>query len=555
MSANGKTNAGAPPKAPVAVATAASGAAKGVSDDATTARLSMPENNGKKVTKPTVATQQNAGDDFKATLTVKDMVVWGLITMVPISPMAVYGGVFADSGGMPTLAFLIGFVAVLFSVFSFGIMIQHFPSSGSIFTYVSHVFGKLPGFIAGWLMLLQYLVSPAMVYLIAAIAIHSMLPDVPILALCFGFLIIVAIVSLIGMKTAMVVNKVALVAQLAILALFVVCGVMFVVQHPESANFSPTNLFNPAKFEFGGTMSAVSLAVMSYVGFGAIATLTQEAKDPKHGPSRAMMIMAIVLCVLYALQCFIATCIDPSGAAFAGNTDNAFYAVAKMAAGPWLMIVCAVGVALAQGVFTAIAQQNSIAFVMFTMANGGCLPKFMAKMNKRTNSPLNAVIFIIALSVVLTLLFHFSGIDMNTVVKISNFGALSTYVMLNVSVIVFCWFQLKQRSGAKAVFMHLVFPALGALVCFAILMSVGTVALVTGVVFILIGIAYYLVLTRSCIARSTSGRGLPIAQSEASCLSGNLKGGAFARDCAAAPPFAAWALCILPTSAWLVASA
>ena len=107
--------------------------------------------------------------------------------------MAVYGGVFADSGGMPTLAFLIGFVAVLFSVFSFGIMIQHFPSSGSIFTYVSHVFGKLPGFIAGWLMLLQYLVSPAMVYLIAAIAIHSMLPDVPILALCFGFLIIVAL--------------------------------------------------------------------------------------------------------------------------------------------------------------------------------------------------------------------------------------------------------------------------------------------------------------------------------------------------------------------------
>ena len=48
--------------------------------------------------------------------------------------------------------------------------------------------------------------------------------------------------------------------------------------------------------------------------------------------------------------------------------------------------------------------------------------------------------------------------------------------MLNVSVIVFCWFQLKQRKGAKAVFMHLVFPALGALVCFAILMSVGTVA-------------------------------------------------------------------------------
>lgn len=334
-----------------------------------------------------------------------------------------------------------------------------------------------------------------MVYLIAAIAIHSMLPDVPILALCFGFLIIVAIVSLIGMKTAMVVNKVALVAQLAILALFVVCGVMFVVQHPESANFSPTNLFNPAKFEFGGTMSAVSLAVMSYVGFGAIATLTQEAKDPKHGPSRAMMVMAILLCVLYALQCFIATCIDPSGAAFAGNTDNAFYAVARwpLVPGSWWYAPWAWPWLRACSPLSRSRIPSPSSCSPWPMAVAA---EVMAKMNKRTNSPLNAVIFIIALSVVLTLLFHFSGIDMNTVVKISNFGALSTYVMLNVSVIVFCWFQLKQRKGAKAVFMHLVFPALGALVCFAILMSVGTVALVTGVVFILIGIAYYLVLTR-----------------------------------------------------------
>ncbi len=486
------TNIKATPARTVSAATSV----KASADPAAADRMSMPENNGTTVTKPTVATQQKQGDTFKATLTVKDMVVWGLITMVPISPMAVYGGVFADSGGMPTLAFIIGFVAVLFSVFSFGIMIQHFPSSGSIFTYVSHVFGKMPGFIAGWLMLLQYLVSPAMVYLIAAIAIHSMLPDIPILVLCFGFLAIVAIVSLIGMKTAMVVNKVALVAQLVILALFVVFGIMFVVQHPESASFSPENLFNPSKFELGGTMSAVSLAVMSYVGFGAIATLTQEAKDPKHGPSRAMMVMAVLLCVLYVLQCFIATCIDPSGAAFAGNTDNAFYVVAKMAAGPWLMIVCAVGVALAQGVFTAIAQQNSIAFVMFTMAKGGCLPKFMAKMDKRTNSPLNAVLFIIGLSIVLTLIFQFSGIDMNTVVKISNFGALSTYTLLNLAVIVFCWIQLKERKGAKAVFMHLVFPALGALVCFAIMLSVGTVALIVGAVFIVIGIIYYLVLTK-----------------------------------------------------------
>lgn len=479
----------APSASKAASSSASASSSAAVAKTASTAKASAT------TSQPTVATNQK-GSDFKQTLTVRDMVVWGLITMVPISPMAIYGGVFTDSNGMPTLAFLIGFIAVLFSVFSFGIMIQRFPSSGSIFTYVSHVFGKAPGFIAGWLMLLQYLVSPAVVYLIAAIAIHSMLPDVPILLLCFGFLIIVGVVSIIGMKTAMIVNKIALVAQLIILAIFIVCGVMYIVSHPESANFSPTNIVDPAKFEFGGTMSAVSLAVMSYVGFGAIATLTQEAKDPKKGPSRAMLVMAILLCVLYVVQCFIATCIDPSGAAFKDNTDNAFYEVAKLAAGPWLMVVCAVGVALAQGVFTAIAQQNSIAFVMYTMAKGGSLPKFMAKMDKRTNSPLNAIIFIIALSAVLTLIFQLTGLNMNTVVKISNFGALTTYTMLNLTVIALCWVKLKERKGARNLFMNLIFPALGALICFAILLSVGEIALIVGCVFIVVGIVYYLVLTK-----------------------------------------------------------
>lgn len=461
----------------------------------------MTETTSASANAPVTTTQskpvaKKGGDPFKQTMTVRDMVIWGLISMVPISPMAVYGGVFTDSNGMPTLAFLIGFVAVLFSVFSFGIMIRHFPSSGSIFTYMSHIFGKLPGFIAGWLMLLQYLVSPSMVYLIAAIAIHSMFPSIPILVLCLGFLAIVGIVSVIGMQTAMVVNKIALAAQLIILALFVGCGIYYVVTHPGSASFAPTNILDPAKFDLGGTMSAVSLAVMSYVGFGSIATLTQEAKDPTRGPSRAMLIMVILLCALYVAQVFIATCIDPSGAAFAGDTDNAFYAVAKLAAGPWLMVLCAVGVALSQGIFNAIAGQNSIAFVMFTMARGGCLPKFMAKMDKRTNSPLNAVIFVIALSVVLTVLFQLTGLSMNTVVKISNFGALTTYTMLNVGVIAYCWFQNKERNGAKDVIMHLIFPALGAIICFAILISVGDVALIVGCIYIVVGIIYYLVITK-----------------------------------------------------------
>lgn len=446
----------------------------------------MMSSNIKHTTK--AAPARSANDPFHPTLTVFDMVVYGLISMVPIAPMAIYGGVFQASNGMPALAYLIGFIAVLFSVFSFGIMIQHFPSSGSIYTYASHIMGKGMGFLTGWLMLLQYLITPTLMYIIAGTALHGFIPAIPIWGWCLIFWAFVAVVSLRGMKTTMVVNRIALVAELIILGIFVVLGIAYITQHPATSGFTATALFNPDKFNFGDTMSAVSLAVLSYVGFGCIATLTQEAKDEKQGPPRAMLIMALALVVLFAGQCYIATCIDPSGSVFAHNPDNGFYLVAQMIAGPWLAIACAVAVALSQGVFTALVSQTSVALILFSMAKGGSLPAKLGTLKKGTNLPLVATIFVLALS--LALIFVMEPLGMNMVAKVSNFGALATYTILNLCVIWFCWFQLKEH---RKIFTRLIFPALGAIICFVILISLGTLPLVVGGIWIVLGIVYYCV--------------------------------------------------------------
>ena len=434
------------------------------------------------------ATAHQGDNPFKQTLTVFDMVVYGLIMMVPIAPMGIYGGVFQASGGAPALAYAIGFIAVLFSVLSFAIMIRIFPSSGSIYTYVTHIMGKGIGFIAGWLMLLQYLVSPTLMYIIAGTALNGFIPQIPVWAWCLMFLALVSVISLRGMQTTMVVNRIALVAELAILAAFVGIGMFYIVSHPASSSFSATELINPQTFDISNMMSAVSLSVLSYVGFGVIATLTQQAKDEREGPPRAMMIMALILVVLFAGQCFMATCIDPTGASFAHDPDNAFYIVAQMAGGPMLALVCAVAVALSQGIFTALVTQTSVSVILFTMARGGSLPKVMGKLDAKTNVATNAMIFVIALSAVLIFAMQPLGID--SVAKVANFGALATYTLLNVCVIVFCWFQNKQR---RQLFRHLLFPLAGALVCFAILISLDAVAHIVGIVWIVIGIIYYCV--------------------------------------------------------------
>ena len=229
---------------------------------------------------------------------------------------------------------------------------------------------------------------------------------------------------------------------------------------------------------------------MSYVGFGAIATLTQEAKDPTMAVIARHDGDAYSAAKVRALQSFIATCIDPSGAAFAGNADNAFYAVAKMAAGPWLMIASARAWLWPRACSLAIAQQNSIAFVMFTMANG-VLSKFMAKMNKHDElaAERRHLHHRPVCGAGCCFFSHFMASTWNTRGEDLESSArcplpcdaerVGHRVLL---VPAEAAFGRKGRVHAPG------FPALGALVCFAILMSVGTVALVTGVVFILIGI-------------------------------------------------------------------
>ncbi|MCI8451548.1 MAG: APC family permease [Eggerthellaceae bacterium] len=432
-----------------------------------------------------------ANGGFKRTLTVFDLVIYGLISMVPIAPFSIYASVFNASHGMPALTYLIALGAMLFTVLSFGVMINRFPSSGSIYTYATKGIGKLVGFVAGWLMLLQYLVGPTLCYIMAGLALNQYVPAVPVWGWCLMFLAFTTFVALRGMKTTIAVNRVALVGELLVLALFLVLGVAYVIGHPATSGFSATAFVNPSAFNFGDTMGAVSLAAFSYVGFGCVATLTQEAKDGKTGPSRAMMIMILLLGAMFVLTCFVATCVDPTGAVFAGNEDNGFYLVAQMVAGPWLGILCAVAVALAQGVFTGMVFEVSIVRVLYVMGRGGSLPRVLGRMDEKTGVPVVATLFVSGLS--LAILPALLCLGMDEVAKVSNFGALSTYLILNCTVIWYYWVRQKDHSNPWRL---LVCPLLGMAVTLAVLASLSMVAHLVGIAWIVIGVAYYLVTTR-----------------------------------------------------------
>src|SRR4051794_32299264 len=136
--------------------------------------------------------------ELKRSLTFTDLLVYGLIFMVPIAPSGIFGGVFQASGGMVALAYVIGMVAMVFTALSYSQMSRAFPTAGSVYTYAGRGLHPGAGFLAGWLILLDYVLVPALLYNIAAIAMHSFVDSVPVWGWVLLFIVVNTCVNYFG---------------------------------------------------------------------------------------------------------------------------------------------------------------------------------------------------------------------------------------------------------------------------------------------------------------------------------------------------------------------
>src|ERR1700749_4648069 len=165
-------------------------------------------------------------EQLRRVLTTKDLIIYGMIFMVPIAPFGVFGFVWAEAKGMVPLAYLVGLVGMFFTALSYAAMSRAFPLAGSVYTYAQHGLHEIAGFFSGWLILLDYMLVPSLLYLLSAIALRPLLPGVPAWVWLVGFVTFNAAVNLIGIEFTARVNRYILVMQLVTLALFLGLGVM-----------------------------------------------------------------------------------------------------------------------------------------------------------------------------------------------------------------------------------------------------------------------------------------------------------------------------------------
>ena len=424
--------------------------------------------------------------ELKRSLSFTDLLVYGLIFMVPIAPFGIFGSVFQASGGMVVLAYLVGALGMAFTAASYAQMSRAFPVAGSVYAYAGRGIARPVGFLAGWMVLLDYVLVPGLLYLISGVAMNSILPSVPVWAWVAVFVVLNTVVNYFGIETTARINKLMLVAELVVLAIFLVVGIV-ALANGAGRGFSFAPLYDSSTFSLGVVFGAVSIAVLSFLGFDGISTLAEENRESARTIGRSMIAALAVAGLLFVVQTWVAALLVPDPARLVAEGDpggTAFYDAAAVAGGTWLSTLTAVATAIAWGFANSLVAQAATSRLLFAMARDRQLPSFLRRVHPTRRVPVNATLLVAALSLVLGIYMSTREDGITLMSTLVNFGALSAFLVLHVSVVV----HFLVREHSRDYWRHLAVPVIGFLILAFVVVNAQVAAQTLGFVWLVLGI-------------------------------------------------------------------
>lgn len=211
-------------------------------------------------------------------------------------------------------------------------------------------------------------------------------------------------------------------------------------------------IYDPQVFSLSTVAGATSIAVLSFLGFDGISTLSEENCGRQDAVGRATVLSLLLVGALFMLQTWIAADLA-RGMRFA-SPETAFYEVAERAGGASLRLVTILAVVIASAVANAMAAQAAVSRILFAMARDGKLPSVLARVHPRYKTPYVSTLAVALVSLLLGLFFSRRVDDL---IRVVNFGALTGFVLLHLSVIIHYFYR--QRSGDWL--RHVLFPLTG----------------------------------------------------------------------------------------------
>ncbi len=282
------------------------------------------------------------------------------------------------------------------------------------------------------------------------------------------------------------VNVALVVIQVVVAIAFVAFTVRSILSGANGAAFS-TAPFVSAVGQFPAVASGAAILALSFLGFDAVTTMSEEAERPRRDIPRAIFIIVALAGVFFVGVTYAMQILFPD-VATVGNIVGASPEIARYIGGAAFQAAF-IGGYLVAVLGCGITQQMTAGRLLYAMGRDGNLPRrFFGRLSSR-GVPAGNVILIGALAATAVFL------DLAQAASLINFGALTAFTFVNLSVI-FTYLRFDRRSGRREVVRGLVLPGLGTVISIGLWFSLEPSAMIVGAVWVVLGIAFLLWRTR-----------------------------------------------------------
>lgn len=423
-------------------------------------------------------------EHLKRTLNAKHLISIGIGAMIGAGLFVLTGQVAAfNSGPAVVLSFIIAAILCCFTALCYAELTAMIPISGSAFSYIYVALGEFPAWFVGWTLTMGYLGAASTVavgwsgYFMSLLedfgfSLPSSISMAPISggdgsslefsgaflnlpALCLVLLVGALLVR--GIKAATVVNNILVVVKLAVIVIFVACGVAFINSY-NLVPFIPENSGVFGNFGWSGVFRGASILFFAFLGFDVLATLSQETHNPQKNVPVGMLGSMLICTIAYVAVSFVMVGIVPYTQLGGSNP----IAIAMNALGPnfwWLRIV--IKIAILAGLFSVVlAMILSQSRIFYIMAQDGLLPPQFGRLSKKTHSPLFGTVVLTLFCTVCSAFFPVGILG-----QLVSMTLLLAFGVVSVAVLILRYTHPQIARPFKVKFLPVI-SIVGALTCF-----------------------------------------------------------------------------------------
>ncbi|GAA3629817.1 amino acid permease [Kineosporia mesophila] len=438
-----------------------------------------------------VAETESGDGQLKRAVGATQLTALGIGGTIGTGIFVVIGEGVGKAGPAVVLSFALAAVACMFSALSYAELASSIPVSGSAYTYSYATLGELVAWIIGWDLILEYGVSVAGIavgwggnwneFLDSTFgwqmpdAIAKSPEDGGILNLPAVFIVLaITLVLVLGVRESARVNLVMVGIKLAILVFFIIVAF---------ANFKSGNLHPFAPAGRDGVVGAASLIFFAFIGFDAISTGSEEARNPKRDLPIAILASLAIVTVFYVLVSLGA--VGLASADQLSGSDAPLAAALDDGAGiTWAASLLSFGalVAITSVCLVILFGQTRI---FYSMCRDGLLPKGLARISPRFGTPALLTVMLGLLVAILAAL-----VPLSEIVKLVNIGTLFAFVLVNTGVIIL---KYKQPDFPRAyrVPLNPLLPLLGIGFAIYLMTTLEAQTWIRFIVWLIVGIVIY----------------------------------------------------------------